>query len=465
MGRRKNKAGAKAQNGPGSKAKPPVVKRLESQGRAKRMVGGLIPQMSALAGNYLGGPLGGAVGLAAGKLISSITGFGDYRVNSNTITAGNSVPTFKQGGHGVRMCHREFISDVTGSVEFKNTSYSINPGLPRSFPWLSLMGDHFEEYEMKGLVFEYRPSSGSAVSSTSSALGVVVMATDYDPVNDPFPNKQVMESYEFSNSTVPFNGCMHPVECARGRNVMDNLYLRKDDTELVDQDRRFYDMGNFQIATVGMQSSYVVGELWVSYDCIFKKPRLPISLSTPCIKYAYVVENPEGSTGSQILGPGGGLLIPSSTLTIDDVAPFSNGVIIKKSGTYYLTLTLGPLYATSTTVLNTTFGTNVSSFNGLFTGTTFFQSAQGNVGDVIQHRTLNVSADGVGADNAITWVPINGLPGQKCDLFLFKITNVPTAGRSGSTSGVMSSRTSLSTSFPSSSCHQLISDGWCETKI
>jgi hypothetical protein len=39
-------------------------------------------------------------------------------------------------------------------------------------------------------------------------------------------------------------------------------------------DLRFTHLGNVSVATVGMQAAAVIGELWISYDIILKKPRL-----------------------------------------------------------------------------------------------------------------------------------------------------------------------------------------------
>lgn len=281
------------------------------KGNRRNAVPGLLSSLGGLAGNYLGGPLGGAAGMAAGKILSQITGFGDYKVNTNTVVAGNSVASFRQGGDGVTICHREFLKDIVGSVDFELQDFPINPGLLTTFPWLSQVAVNFEEFEMMGLVFEYRPSSGSAISSTSSALGVVIMATDYDVLNPLFATKQQMESYEYSNSMVPFQVCMHPVECKRNVNVLNNLYVREGPVP-ASADQRFYDMGRFQIATQGMQSAYVVGELWVSYDVRLRKPRLPAS--TPSA-YAHLEGFPFGTVSEEEpFGSGGGRFTPTSNL-------------------------------------------------------------------------------------------------------------------------------------------------------
>lgn len=301
----------------------------------KRRSNGLSQALGGLAGMYLGGPAGGMIGSTAGKLVSQITGYGDYKVNRNTLVSGNSVPSFSQGGDGIRIHHKEFLFDVVGSTLFNLTALSINPGVSSTFPWLSLLAQNFEEYEMNGLVFVYKPSSGAAVSSTSSALGIVVLATDYDVLNPNFVDKQQMESYEFASSTVPFQECLHPVECARRRNVLDNLYVRTTKVPSF-ADARLYDMGSFQIATQGMQTAYTVGELWITYDVTLRKPRINQFPGT--VYYAHAREFPTLTSSSlTCFGSGGGLLEPNSTLPGVSIANDST-LLLAAEGNYFVVM-------------------------------------------------------------------------------------------------------------------------------
>jgi len=153
-------------------------------------------------------------------------------------------------------------------------NFPLNPGISDTFKWLSTVAMSFEEYDFLELTFIYTPASGAAVASSSAAVGVVPMATDYNANNPPFASKVVMESYEGSNSTPPFASCKHVVKCKRGRNVLDSLYTRNGPLP-AGQDKRLNDLGNFQIATQGMQAVYLVGELRVEYTVLLKKPRSP----------------------------------------------------------------------------------------------------------------------------------------------------------------------------------------------
>jgi hypothetical protein len=132
----------------------------------------------------------------------------------------------------------------------------------------------FEEYEFMGLAFEFRSTCGTAVGSTNTALGTVIMATEYDALDPSFTSKQQMEAYEGAISTVPYGNTCHFVECAPRKNPLETMYVRSGAIP-TGADLHLYDQGNFQIATVGMQAANVIGELWVTYHVKFRKPSLP----------------------------------------------------------------------------------------------------------------------------------------------------------------------------------------------
>lgn len=214
-------------------------------------------------------------------VIKGLTGFGDYSVSSNSLIPklGGDPPIIrntKSGGFISR--HREYIQDITASTAFRINSLPINPGLLGTFPYLSQIADSFEQFDMRGLVFEFKTMSSDAVlsSGASSALGTVIFATQYNALDKPFEDKRTMENYEFANSTKPSESMLHPVECKRSQTPVDLLYVRTE--ELVSTgDLRMYDLGNFSFAVQGCQNAapgQVIGELWCSFEVEFFKPKL-----------------------------------------------------------------------------------------------------------------------------------------------------------------------------------------------
>lgn len=238
-----------------------------------RSAAGMASTIGSTVGGLLSGPMGAKVGSSAGKLFSKITGFGDYKVSSNSILMGTDPPQFGTAGRGTLVKHREYIQDISGSTAFVNTSFPINPGLYQSFPWLASVAANYEEYAIRGMVFEFKSTSATALNSTNTALGTVIMSTNYNAYRPAFATKSEMENHEFCTSAKPSDSFTHPIECAVNENPLTVLYVRQG--TVGDGDIRMYDLGNFQIATAGMQAVATIGELWVTYDVELLKPRLP----------------------------------------------------------------------------------------------------------------------------------------------------------------------------------------------
>lgn len=233
---------------------------------------GLVPGLSRTVGQILGQLVGHPqLGASAGQIFGQVTGLGDYKVNKNSLVAGQGPPMFRPGAKS-RIAHREFIGEIKGSVDFNLTTYPVNPGSALTFPWLSGIATQYESWKPHGILFEFKTTSGTAVGSTNTALGVVIAASNYNVLENSYASRREMEQAIFSTSTVPCANMLHPVECDPRDNVLDHMFVKTSSSD--DRDLRFQDLANFQIATEGMQvDSKTVGELWVTYDIEFEKPR------------------------------------------------------------------------------------------------------------------------------------------------------------------------------------------------
>lgn len=219
------------------------------------------------------GPTGAMVGSKLGDWGANILGMGDYEVKSNTLLEGNGVPKMHATKRGVTITHREFLGDITGSTGFVSRNYSINPGSQNTFPWLSQIAAMFQTYRIKGMIFEFNSMSADALNSVNTALGSVIMSTQYNVSLPLFTNKAEMEQYDYTVSGRPSRNLTHCVECDPNLQVMPHLFTRTG-ALAAGLDYQFYDWGNFQLATVGMQAAANIGELWVSYEIEFLKPRI-----------------------------------------------------------------------------------------------------------------------------------------------------------------------------------------------
>jgi len=308
-----------------SRASSAPRKQTITQRLASAIPRGSFSTAGAALGGLLGGPAGSAFGSSAGDVIARLTGFGDYVIHENTLLEkpdNQTVPTFMSTSEGMRIKHREFIADITGSSDFTTQSFqSVNPLNATLFPWLSQLASNFEAYRFDGLLFEFR--STSEFSTTNPALGTVVMACQYDVTKPAFAAKQPMEAYEFSTSVKPNECAMVPVECKPGTGSMGSGCLLVGPQQTT-SNPQFYNKCTFQLATQGQPTAYTVGELWVTYDVVFQLPRV----GTPSTK----------GVASMFLD------IPASNASI--MQPVFPNVVTQKPTPSYYSGTEGALNAT-----------------------------------------------------------------------------------------------------------------------
>lgn len=199
------------------------------------------------------------------------------------------VPTFgTKRQTSVRIKYREMLTDVISSTSAAAGSWQaytlgINPALSQAsggcFPWLSNIAQCFEEYVWHGLVFEFKSTSANTISNTTTALGEIILAGNYNTIVQaptvPFASYQAMLQYEFSTSAKVSQNQIMGIECRRKDNPVDEFYTRTGPVPF-GADPRLYDLATFTYAINGYPYQNVnLGQLWVCYDVELKKPKLP----------------------------------------------------------------------------------------------------------------------------------------------------------------------------------------------
>jgi hypothetical protein len=239
-----------------------------SKGQAKK----LGRRAGHAVGSYLGNPsVGRSVGGYVGDQFARVTGFGDYEVRSNTLVAPQVVPDF--GPNSVRITHKEYLGNIDGSVAFKGRAYPLNPGVSTTFPWLAGIARNYQQYRFNGVLFQYVSTSAFALGTTNSALGKVMLATNYNAEDPPFTSTVGMLATQFSNYCRPADSIMHAIECAPTETAS-NVYYVRTDLDGDQKDLRLTDIGFTEVAVEGMQSTTEVGGLWITYDITLMKPIL-----------------------------------------------------------------------------------------------------------------------------------------------------------------------------------------------
>lgn len=231
----------------------------------------------AMMGGFIGGPTGAKLGALAGGALARITGFGDYQVSANVLSnkamvlRDDQTPAFNVKGGVTTITHREYIRDVvsTGSGFSVNT-LAVNPGDKTVFPWLCEIARKYQKYRFKGLVFEFRTMSSEYASG--SALGTVVLASNYNAGDVAYTSKVQMENSAFATSCKPSCSMLHPIECAPNL-ATQGWYYTRDGANTVTA-VQFYDLCNTYLATQGISApeDSVLGELWATYVVELTEP-------------------------------------------------------------------------------------------------------------------------------------------------------------------------------------------------
>ncbi len=191
----------------------------------------------------------------------------DAPVATTSVVHGNTGPA----GRTFSLVRREFVADVSGSVAFTATSFSVNPGLVATFPGGGQLAPSWEEYEVNSISFCYDPESAS------SATGSVILGFDYDALDSAPTTKQEILEFADSLRAAPWVPCRLSLKAGDLRK-RGTLYTRTG--PVANSDLKTYDLGNLFVATVGQSGSSVIGELWIEYNFTLRTPQLPKATSS-----------------------------------------------------------------------------------------------------------------------------------------------------------------------------------------
>lgn len=251
-----------------------------SLGSLTQFIPGVGPAISPVASM-----LAGKLGSYLGNKLGSYAGWGSYSITKNSLLVpeGNSPAAMHSDGRVTRVCHREYICDIISSVTpgaFKLQSFQVNPSDPIVFPWLSELGACFQKYSLKGAVFEFKTGSADALNSTNTALGEVIMSSNYNCADANFTSRMQMENTQYCSSAKPSESFVHVIECDPQLQAQENLYVNSERGISIPAGMTVNELNwvNMQIATVGVQGASVnLGSLYITYDFEFIQP---VELST-----------------------------------------------------------------------------------------------------------------------------------------------------------------------------------------
>lgn len=181
----------------------------------------------------------------------------------------NNGPSYKNSREGITITHEEFIADIvrTNSV-YTSDTFSINPGVASTFPWLSTVAGRYESYTFERLDFIFKPM----VATTQA--GSVMMAVDFDAADAPPTTKTQLLSYQGAVRGAPWQPFRLGTTSIDRKKLVSERMVRTG-VPPSGTDIRTSDAGNLFVATVGTGAATVtLGELHVSYKIRLRTPQI-----------------------------------------------------------------------------------------------------------------------------------------------------------------------------------------------
>lgn len=188
---------------------------------------------------------------------------------AHQVTRKTPAPRVANTREGCVVSHREFIADVTRTTNnFTLDSYSINPGLAGTFPWLAQVASRFESYTFDRLDFIFEPM----VATTQP--GSIMMAIDFDASDTPPGNKTTLMAMQGAMRSAPWQAYRMSASAIDRRKMVPERYTRSG-APATGSDIKTLDVGNLFVSTVGTGTTTVLlGEIHVEYTVRLRTPQI-----------------------------------------------------------------------------------------------------------------------------------------------------------------------------------------------
>lgn len=167
---------------------------------------------------------------------------------------------------GSRVVGRELVYEsIPGSVAFAvQETMQLNPGLPTSFPLLSVEAAIWEQYTVHSLRVGYESAK------SASTNGQYLLALDYD-ASDPAPSTMTQAFNTFGSEMKKcWEDCVVSLDPASMHAIGPRKFVR---SGAVAGDVKTYDVGQVFVCSVNEADTTTIGSVFVEYDIEFFIPQ------------------------------------------------------------------------------------------------------------------------------------------------------------------------------------------------
>jgi hypothetical protein len=226
-------------------------------------------------------------------------------LGNKVIAHGAKVTHLPEGA--VRVRHREYAFDITGTATFSPRQEAINPGNTRLFPWLGFFALNYDQYYINSLSVHLNTVEAASVK------GRLAAAFDYDNTDDLVSTKAAFLQIRGASEATAWQN-VHCKLDVKSAFPTSRKYIRT--VAVPGQDINFYDAAKFVYMTDLCADTTVNAEVWVEYDISFFNPNLENGLGSS--SYAAGLSGTASSANPTIVEPRTGMFgtNPSSSIAI-----------------------------------------------------------------------------------------------------------------------------------------------------
>lgn len=217
-------------------------------------------KLARSAGRGIGRRVGSTLipGIRSG--IKTLTGFGDYTENTNSLVVGGHLakpPSFGEGGvintDSVRFSHKNNFASlvVPTNGEFAVQSYLVHGGNPILFPMLYEYSRMYTKVVFEQIIVDFQ--SHTSPYSTNAAMGTVMLGFVSNPAAADYSTEEEFLNSSGTCSGRPDKNLVYGIECKDKK----ELFLQNDSVTGTNA------IGNYALGTIQVGSSvgpgYVAG--------------------------------------------------------------------------------------------------------------------------------------------------------------------------------------------------------------
>lgn len=220
---------------------------------------------------------------------------GEKMTGNGPIALSTARSSSTDGPSGTVIHRSEYLASLLSSASFTvRHTYSINPGLALTFPWLSIVSPPWQYYKFRKFAIRFETISNATIS------GQVIMTPDYNNTDSaPTSIENALNCWKSVN-TVSYRSASLVLDPKKMFSQGSHKFVRTGNPA---DSINLYDAAKVFIITEGFTGNFVIGNIWADYEIELNTPQTSLvnDVQYNKVTYSYLKSNyaiNQGVTGT-----------------------------------------------------------------------------------------------------------------------------------------------------------------------